>query len=117
MTPRLQPTRTPSTLAAAGSTSAAAGRTGEPGAGRAKTPKPLRFKIGVALLVLYPFLYLAIPIAPFLPLDGGMQVAFAGGTVAVAEVLLIVAVALMGKEAYQGIKVAVKRVLSRRTQK
>ncbi len=79
-----------------------------------KPRKPLRFKIGVALLILYPFMYLAIPLAPMLPLDGALQIAFAGGAIAVAEVILIAAIALMGKEAYQAIKKKIKGRVSRK---
>lgn len=66
--------------------------------------KPLRFQIGIGLLVLYPLLYLIIPIAPFLPLDAGSKVAVVGGVLAGAEAILLLAIALVGKETYQAIK-------------
>lgn len=66
--------------------------------------RPLRFKIGVALLVLYPFLYLVVPIAPFLPLETAAKAAVVGAVIGAAEVVLLIAIALMGKEAYDAIR-------------
>lgn len=77
-------------------------------------PKSLRFKIGVALLIVYPFLYLIIPIAPLLPFSGGMQATIAAVVIGVAEVLLLVAIALMGKEGYRAIKAGIKARFSRK---
>lgn len=70
--------------------------------------KPLRFKIGVGLLILYPFLYLVIAIAPFLPLATASKGAVIAAVIGAAEVILLIAVALMGKEAYLAIKSRVR---------
>lgn len=112
--PRPATSRTADESATAATPQETAGRHAREGA---KPGKPLRFKIGVALLILYPFFYLAIPIAPLLPLDGGMKVAVAGGVVAVGEVVLLVAIALMGKEAYQAIKTTISNRVSRKAGK
>lgn len=66
--------------------------------------KPARFKVGVALLVLYPLMYLIVPIGPLLPLSGGAIAALISGVVAAAEGVLLLAIACMGKEAYQSMK-------------
>lgn len=59
------------------------------------------------LLVLYPFFYLVIPTAPFLPLSAAATGALVAGVIGAAEVILLLAIALMGKEAYQAIKARV----------
>lgn len=66
--------------------------------------KPIRFKIGVGLLILYPFLYLIIPIAPFLPIDVGFKVGLVAAVLGCAEAVFVLGVACVGKEAYQAIK-------------
>ncbi|WP_141212380.1 transporter suffix domain-containing protein [Enemella evansiae] len=71
--------------------------------------KPLRFKIGIGLLILYPFFYLVIPIAAFLAIDAGLKVAIVGGVLAAAEVVLLAAIACVGKEAFQAIKAKIFR--------
>lgn len=82
-----------------------------------KPRKPLRFKIGVALLVIYPFLYLIIPVAPFLPVGVGTAAAITAGVIGAAEVLLLVAIACMGKEGYQAIKAGIRKWMSRKSTK
>lgn len=71
--------------------------------------KPLRFKIGIGLLILYPFFYLVIPIAPFLAIDAGFKVALVGGVLAVAEVVLLAVIACVGNEACQAVKAKILR--------
>lgn len=77
-----------------------------------RTPKPLRFKIGIGLFVVYALSWVAIVVMPFLPLDGGSTAAVIGVIVVVAEVILLIAIALVGKEAYQAFKA---RFLRRKT--
>ncbi|MGJ0203666.1 transporter suffix domain-containing protein [Leucobacter sp. gxy201] len=72
--------------------------------GGPRSPKPLRFKIGIGLLVLYPFLYLVIPIGPFLPIAVGARVGVIAGVLAAAEAIFVLGVACVGKEAYRAIK-------------
>ena len=69
-----------------------------------RAPKPLRFKIGIGLFVVYALSWVAIVVMPFLPLDGGSTAAVIGVIVVVAEVILLIAIALVGKEAYQAFK-------------
>lgn len=69
-----------------------------------KKKKPIRFKIGVGLLILYPFLYLIIPIGPFLPIAVGFKVGLIAGVLGAAEGIFVLGVACVGKEAYQAIK-------------
>ncbi|MGB4136803.1 MAG: transporter suffix domain-containing protein [Microbacterium sp.] len=66
--------------------------------------KPIRFKIGVGLLILYPLMYLIIPIAPFLPIDVGFKVGLVAAVVGAAEGVFLLGVACVGKEAYLAIK-------------
>ncbi len=66
--------------------------------------KPIRFKIGVGLLILYPFMYLIIPIAPFLPIEVGFKVGLVAAVLGAAEGVFVLGVACVGKEAYQAIK-------------
>ena len=66
--------------------------------------KPLRFKFGIALLILYPFMWLFAAIVPFLPLDVGVKAAIVGGDLVAAEIVFVLAVACVGKETYLAIK-------------
>lgn len=67
-------------------------------------PKPLRFKFGVALLVLYPLLFLAMGVLALIPMNGTTKAAAIGGLLVTSEVVFFVGVALIGKEAYQALK-------------
>lgn len=69
-----------------------------------KKKKPLRFKIGIGLLILYPIMLLSAAVIPFLPLEVGVKAAVIGGILASAEGILLVAIACVGKEAFQAIK-------------
>lgn len=69
-----------------------------------KPKKPLRFKIGVGLLIFYPFMYLIIPISAFLPIEVGFKVGLVAGVLGAAEGVLLLAIACVGKEAFQAIK-------------
>lgn len=71
--------------------------------------KPLRFKFGIALLILYPLFFLIIPIAPFLPIDAGSKVGLVAGVLAAGEGVLLLAIACVGKEAFQAIKAKILR--------
>lgn len=66
--------------------------------------KPFRFKLGVALLILYPLMWLFAAVVPFLPLDVATKAALVAGDLAAAEVIFVLGVACVGKEAYQAIK-------------
>ncbi|MBO9625789.1 MAG: transporter suffix domain-containing protein [Microbacterium sp.] len=66
--------------------------------------KPIRFKIGVGLLILYPLMYLIIPIAPFLPIEVGVKVGLVAAVLGAAEAILLIGIACVGKEAYHAIK-------------
>lgn len=79
----------------------------------AKPTKPLRFKIGIALLILYPLFYLVIPIAPFLPFAAGLKIGIVAGILGAAEGVLLLGIACVGKETYQAIKAKLK--LGRKT--
>ncbi|WP_453984490.1 transporter suffix domain-containing protein [Brevibacterium casei] len=74
-----------------------------------KAKKPLRFKFGIALLILYPLFFLIIPIAPFLPIDTGSKVGLVAGVLAAGEGVLLLAIACVGKEAFQAIKAKILR--------
>lgn len=74
-----------------------------------KAKKPLRFKFGIALLILYPLFFLIIPIAPFLPIDPGSKVGLVAGVLAAGEGVLLLAIACVGKEAFQAIKAKILR--------
>ncbi|MFB9923324.1 transporter suffix domain-containing protein [Amycolatopsis halotolerans] len=71
---------------------------------QSKPKKPLRFKIGVAFLVLCGLLYLSIAVTLFLPLDGGSKAAFVGATIVVAEACGLVGTAGVGKEVVRKVK-------------
>lgn len=73
------------------------------------TARPLRFRIGVALLVLYVLLWTVVLVVPFLPLDGGLTAGLAGGIGVGAEALLLVAIACVGKESYHALKARLLR--------
>ncbi|GAB98280.1 hypothetical protein BJY21_002315 [Kineosphaera limosa] len=68
------------------------------------THKPLRFRVGMGLLIVYPFMFLVLPIAPFLPMDAAGKGILIGGAIGLAEVILLVAIACVGKETYQTFK-------------
>lgn len=71
--------------------------------------RPVRFYIGIGLFILCGLLYLSILVTSFLPLDGVTKAATIGGTIAVAEVSFLLAVAGVGKEAYQAVKARFSR--------
>jgi len=81
---------------------------GTPGPGVPLSQRPARFKIGVGLLILYPLLYLVIPIAPMLPLDTPTKLGLIAGVLAAAEGILLLGIACVGKEAYHAIKARLK---------
>ncbi|MFD9606204.1 transporter suffix domain-containing protein [Streptomyces sp. NPDC059970] len=66
--------------------------------------RPLRFKIGVGLLVLCALIYLGVLIVLFLPLTAAGKAATIGGMVVAAETCTLLGVAGIGKEAVQAIK-------------
>lgn len=66
--------------------------------------KPLRFKLGIALLILYPFMWLFAAVVPFLPLEVGVKAAIVGGDLVAAEIVFVLGVACVGKETYLAIK-------------
>ncbi|MBF6245672.1 transporter suffix domain-containing protein [Nocardia elegans] len=74
------------------------------GAAPGSRTKPVRFKLGIGLLIFYPLMYLVAVIVPFLPLDVGLKAGLIAGDLAAAEVVLLIGVACVGKEAYRAIK-------------
>ncbi|MEV7596350.1 transporter suffix domain-containing protein [Kitasatospora sp. NPDC089797] len=66
--------------------------------------RPLRFKIGVAFLLLSALLYLTVLVAFFLPLDGTTKTAAISGMVVTAEVSFLVGAAGVGKETVRAVK-------------
>ncbi|WP_020495343.1 transporter suffix domain-containing protein [Sciscionella marina] len=66
--------------------------------------KPIRFKIGVALLVCCALIYLGVLVVLFLPLDAVGKAAIIGGVVVAAETCTVLGVAGVGKEAVQALK-------------
>lgn len=66
--------------------------------------RPLRFKIGVALLVLCALIYLGVLIVLFLPLAAAGKAATIGGMVVAAETCVLLGIAGIGKETVQAIK-------------
>ncbi len=66
--------------------------------------KPLRFSIGIGLLILYPLMWLFAAVVPFLPLDIALKAAIIAGDLAAAEGVGLLGIACVGKEAYQAIK-------------
>lgn len=73
-------------------------------AGAPFSKKPLRFKLGIALLILYPLMWLFAAVVPFLPLDVGTKAALVGGDLVAAEIVFVLGVACVGKETYLAIK-------------
>lgn len=69
-----------------------------------KQKKPFRFKFGVGLLILYPLMWLAAGITPFLPLAVATKAAVVAGILIAAEVVILLGIACVGKEAYLAIK-------------
>lgn len=70
---------------------------------------PLRFKFGIGLLILYPLMWIFAAVVPFLPLSTGAKAAIVGVDLAAAEVILLLGIALVGKETYQAIKSRFRR--------
>lgn len=66
--------------------------------------RPLRFKVGVGLLVVYVAMWLAAALVPFLPLDLTTKSSIIAVDLIAAEVVGLVGIILIGKEAYQAIK-------------
>ncbi|QRX90341.1 transporter suffix domain-containing protein [Streptomyces noursei] len=66
--------------------------------------RPLRFKIGVALLVVCGLIYLGVLIVLFLPMAAAGKAAVIGGTVVAAETCTVRGVAGVGKEVVQAVK-------------
>ncbi|MFF9511432.1 transporter suffix domain-containing protein [Streptomyces sp. NPDC014724] len=66
--------------------------------------RPLRFKIGVAFLVLCALIYLGVLVVLFLPLAAAGKAATIGGMVVAAETCALLGVAGVGKETVQAIK-------------
>ncbi|MFE3498454.1 transporter suffix domain-containing protein [Kitasatospora sp. NPDC059160] len=66
--------------------------------------KPLRFRIGIALLVLSALTYVAVLVILFLPLESGTKAAAFGGTLVVAETCALIGMAGVGKEAVRAVR-------------
>ncbi|WP_329202995.1 transporter suffix domain-containing protein [Streptomyces sp. NBC_01435] len=66
--------------------------------------RSLRFKIGVALLVLCAVIYLGVLIVLFLPLTTAGKATTIGGMVVAAETCALLGIASIGKETVQAIK-------------
>lgn len=71
--------------------------------------KPIRFKFGVGLLILYPLMWIFATVVPFLPLEARAKAGIVGIDLAVAEGVLLLGVACVGKKAYQAVKARFRR--------
>jgi hypothetical protein len=63
-----------------------------------KKKSPLLFRIGIVLLIIYVLLWIGIIVTPFLPVSTFVKATVIPGTIVFAEILLIIAVAFVGKE-------------------
>ncbi|MFC9759642.1 transporter suffix domain-containing protein [Streptomyces sp. NPDC056921] len=66
--------------------------------------RPLRSKIGVALLVLCALIYMGVLVVLFLPMTAAGKAATIGGMVVAAETCALLGIAGVGKETVQAIK-------------
>lgn len=66
--------------------------------------KPLRFKLGIVLLILYPLMWLFAAVVPFLSLSVATKAAIVGGDLIAAEIVFLLGIACVGKETYLAIK-------------
>ncbi|MFB6717455.1 transporter suffix domain-containing protein [Streptomyces sp. NPDC056237] len=73
-------------------------------ANTAPCKRPLRFKIGVALLVLCALIYLGALVVLFLPLTAAGKATAVGGMIVAAEACALIGVAGVGKETVQAVK-------------
>lgn len=63
-----------------------------------KQRKKFTYKLGIGLLICYPFIWLVPVIAPFTSLSVEMKAAVVAGAIAFAEVVFVVGVVFVGKE-------------------
>lgn len=82
-----------------------------PPSGGKPEKKPVRFKMGVALLVLWLVMWFAALFVPLLPLGLTAKGTIVAVDLIVAEVIGLLGIVLVGKEAYQAMK---SRLLRRR---
>ena len=71
--------------------------------------KPVRLKIGVVLLLIYVLMWVAAGIVPFLPLALATKGTIVAADLVAAEVVGLLGVVLVGKEAYQAAKTRLLR--------
>ncbi len=64
----------------------------------------MRFKVGVGLLVLYVIMLLSVAVIGVLPLELGAKVATVSAVLVSSEVVFLLGVIGIGKEAYQALK-------------
>ena len=66
--------------------------------------RSIRFRIGVGLLVIYVLMWVAAAVVPFLPLTLTAKGTIISVGLVAAEVVGLLGLALVGKEAYQAMK-------------
>ncbi len=66
--------------------------------------RPVRFRIGVGLLVLYVLMWVAAGVIPFLPLTLATKSMIIAADLGAAEVVAVLGLVLVGKKAYQAMK-------------
>lgn len=70
--------------------------------------KPLRFKFGIGLLILYPILWIIVPIVPFTPFSLSVKGIIVTSIIIIGEIILLSGIALTGKEVVMKIKEKLK---------
>ncbi|MEG0386249.1 transporter suffix domain-containing protein [Solibacillus cecembensis] len=63
-----------------------------------KQKRPFLFKLGIALLILYPILWGVAAITPFTPLPTHIKAAVITVSIVVGEIFFLIGVAFVGKE-------------------
>lgn len=71
--------------------------------------RPTRFKIGISLLVVYVAMWIAAAAVPFMPFDVATKSTIIATDLIAAELIGLLGIALIGKEAYQAMKARLLR--------
>jgi len=72
-----------------------------------------KYLLGIGLIAFNVLSYIAVALLPFLEISGGTVAAVSGGLIVAAEIAFLAAVALLGKEFFEKIKVKVKSWFAR----
>jgi hypothetical protein len=69
-----------------------------------KQEKPVLYRIGIGLIIASFVVWVAVPIAPFLPFSAAVKATIVATVIAAAEVMFWLGVLLAGKEAARKLK-------------